>query len=229
MRKTPSLQSTIFPAWVIWPPCRFPWVRTILLPVILGCGSVPDGNYTQAEVLTTVDFESNHEPGWTVFTTANGTLGGGEFPARVRCDAASQGHPSMCWQVKVGQRHYSPEQHPQQVWGLAFHRELVAGRLHLDGRVMATYLSSQDKRNLAGGLFEWVVDGQVVGMQDLGPIENGAVKRLHLTADHDVEAGFHTVQFRVSRPFKSAIGQDAPLQWVDNLIIDWAPRPQEGR
>ena len=66
-------------------------------------------------------------------------------------------------------------------------------------------------------------------MQDLGPIENGAVMRFFLTADHDVEAGSHTVQLRISRPFKSEIGQDAPLQWVDNLMIDWAPLHQEGR
>lgn len=202
---------------------------TFLLSLVIGNGLFAGGMAVQAEVLTTVDFESKTLPNWTLFTTPNGTFGGEEFPAVVRCDATGHGHPSMCLQVKVGQIHFSPDQNAQQGGGLEFNRELSAGRLHLEARVMATYHSSQDKRNLAGGLFEWVVDGQVVGMQDLGPIENGAVMRLNLTADHAVEAGFHEVQLRISRPFKSENGQEAPLQLVDDLIIDWAPPLQEGR
>lgn len=229
MLEKPTLKSRLLSVWLILPQRSLLWVRTILLPVIIGCGLFIDVNSIHAEVLTTADFESKTLPGWTVFTTSNGTFGGEEFPAMVECDAAGQGYPSMCLQVKVGQIHFSPDQSPYQGGGLEYKRELAAGRLHLEARVMVSYHSSQDKRNLAGGLFEWVVDGQVVGMQDLGPIENGTVMRLNLTADHAVEAGFHTVQFRISRPFKSEIGQEAPLQLVDDLIIDWAPLHQEGR
>ncbi|MDR4493759.1 MAG: hypothetical protein AB7P17_14210 [Nitrospirales bacterium] len=208
---------------------KFVWGRTLLLPVVIGyllfCGWGP----AQAEVLATLDFESNSLMSWTVFTTPNGTFGGDEFPAFVQCDAGGTGHPSKCLRMKVGQIHFSPDQNPQQGCVLEFQRELAAGRLHLSARIMVTYDSSQDKRNLAAGLLEWVVDGHTVGLHDLGPIENGAVARYHLLADHAVEAGFHTIQLRISRPFTSAIAQQAPVQFVDDLMIDWSPQREESR
>lgn len=209
--------------WWCWTQVTPVGFRIFLLQVILGHGLFLGGNSVQAEVLATADFESNRLTGWTVFTTPNGTFGGEGFPVFVQCDAAGAGHLSQCLQVKAGQIKFSSDQNPQQGGGLECQRELPSGRLHLSARVMVTYQSSRDKRNLAAGLFEWLVDGHVVGMQDLGPIDNGALTRYHLTADHAISAGSHTVQLRISRPFKSEMGQEAPMQLIDDLIIDWSP------
>ena len=179
----------------------------------------------EASVLAKADFESGRLSGWTIFTTPNGTLGGEGFPLVVDDDVAGAGQISRCWQVKVGQIQYSPDQDPQQGGGLEIRQDLSQGRLRLSALVMATYYSPKDKRNLAGGQFEWVVDGQVVAMKDMGPIENGATLRHHLLADLSVETGPHVMQLRISRPFKSGTGQQAPLQLVDDLTLEWAPPP----
>ena len=184
------------------------------------------GNTAQAKILAQADFESGQVTEWTPFTTANGTFGGDGFPSLVDCDASGTGHSSKCWQVKVGQIQYSPDQDPQQGGGLEIRQELPQGRLRLSAQIMVTYQSPNDKRNLAGGLLEWVVNDRVVGKLDMGPIENGATLRHHLTADFPVVAGFHRIQLRLSRPFKSGTGQQAPVQSVDDLILDWSP-PQE--
>jgi len=181
----------------------------------------------QARVLATADFESGPGLGWTVFTTANGTLGGEGFPAFADCDAAVAGQSSRCWQVKVGQVQYSPDQNPQQGGGLETRQEMALGRLHLSASVMVIYRSPKDKRNLAGGLFEWIVDDQVVGLLDIGPIEHGVTVRHQLTAAVSVEAGSHRIQLRISRPFKSGTGQQAPVQLVDNLVLDWLPLDED--
>ncbi|MGD9851306.1 MAG: hypothetical protein AB7T38_08560 [Nitrospirales bacterium] len=215
--------------WLSFAQAKSVWLKIFLFPGIIVYGLFCGGGFAHAVVLAKADFESDRLTEWRVFTTPNGTFGGEGFPAFAQCDAAGTGHPSQCLQVKVGQIHFSPDQNPQQGGGLEFQRELASGRLHLSARVMVTYHSSGDRRNLAGGLFEWVVDGNVVGMQDLGPIENGALRRYHLTADHVVEAGSHTVQLRISRPFKSEIAQQAPMQLVDDLTIAWSSLRQESR
>ena len=205
---------------VVWPKFRLIGVEIFL---IMGLGLEWGVSSAQATVLAREDFESGRATEWTPFTTANGTFGGDGFPSLVDCDVSGTGHPTKCWQVKVGQIQYSPDQDPQQGGGLEIRQELPQGRLHLSAQIMVTYQSPNDKRNLAGGLFEWVVNDRVVGKQDVGPIDNGATFRHHLTADLPVAAGFHRIQLRLSRPFKSGTGQQAPVQSVDDLMVEWFP------
>jgi hypothetical protein len=176
-----------------------------------------------AEVLMTTDFESGDLSGWTAFPTSNGTLGGEGFPSVAVCDHGGMVSSSRCLQVQVGQLHYAPAHHVQQGGWIERTTMTAAGILQLSARVGATYHSPKNKRNLNGGLFEWVVDEQVVADLDVGPIEDGATVQHQFTGNVLVTAGRHTIQLRVTRPFQSGTGQAAPVQFVDDVMVELIP------
>ena len=179
----------------------------------------------KAEVIAKEDFESGSLSGWTLFPTANGTLGGEGYPAVVPCDMGEMEKPSKCFQVKVGQMQYDSSHDPQQGGVLETRLQTENGFLGLSASVMVTYRSPTDRRNLAGGLFEWLVDEEVVAKHDMGPIENESTVTHRLRADHRVSAGLHVIGLRISRPFKSGRDQQAPIQFVDDLSIEFSPEP----
>ncbi len=181
--------------------------------------------YVSAEVLRTTDFESGDFSGWTAFSTANGTLGGKGFPSVAVCDHAGVISPSRCLQVQVGQLHYAPVHDVQQGGGIELATMTGSGILQLSARVGVTYDSPNKKRNLSGGLFEWVVDDEVVASLDVGPIEEGAAVQHQFTGTVPVTAGHHTIQLRMTRPFQSGIGQSAPIQFVDDVLVELISQP----
>lgn len=193
--------------------------------VLFGGGSLMLLQPALAEVLNSVDFEKDALSSWNPFFTRNGTDGGNEWPRVVFFETKQEGHPSLCLTLKVGQVRYDPDQDPQQGAGLGLTIHTDDGRLALSVDVAVTYESSTKKRNLAGGLFEWMVDGQVVASHDVGPIENHAIVRHHLQALHPVKSGSHSVQLRVTRPFVSHSQQEAPFQYLDNLLVVFQPHP----
>jgi hypothetical protein len=171
----------------------------------------------------TTDFESGDLSGWTAFPTSNGTLGGEGFPSVAVCDHGGMVSSSRCLQVQVGQLHYAPAHHVQQGGWIERTTMTAAGILQLSARVGATYHSPKNKRNLNGGLFEWVVDEQVVADLDVGPIEDSATVQHQFTGNVLVTAGRHTIQLRVTRPFQSGTGQAAPVQFVDDVMVELIP------
>jgi hypothetical protein len=187
--------------------------------VLVGVGQI------SAEVLTTTDFESGKFFGWTAFSTSNGTLGGKEFPSVAVCDHVGMVSPSRCLQVSVGQLHYAPVQDVQQGGGIELTTRTVSGIIQLSARVGVTYHSPNKKRNLNGGLFEWVIDDQVVAGLDVGPIEAGAAFQHQFTGTLAVAAGLHTIQLRITRPFRSGTGQPAPVQFMDDVMVELIPQP----
>ena len=178
-----------------------------------------------ADVLTTTDFESGTFSGWTAFSTPNGTLGGKGFPLVAVCDHAGMVSSSRCLQVQVGQLHYAPVHEVQQGGGIELTTRTVSGIIQLSARVGVTYYSPNKKRNLNGGLFEWVVDDQVVAGLDVGPIEVGAAVQHQFTGKVPVTAGRHTIQLRMTRPFQSGTGQPAPIQFVDDILVELISQP----
>ena len=186
--------------------------------VLVGVGQI------SAEVLKTTDFENGKFSGWTTFSTSNGTLGGVGFPSVAMCDPSGMVSPSRCLQVQVGQLHYAPVHEVQQGGGIELMTKTVSGIIHLSARVGVTYHSPNKKRNLHGGLFEWVIDDQVVADLDVGPIEDGATVQHQFTGTLAVAAGLHTIQLRMTRPFRSGTGQPAPVQFVDDVMVELIPQ-----
>jgi hypothetical protein len=189
------------------------------------CFGLGNVGLVSAEVLTTTDFESGNFAGWTTFSTSNGTLGGKGFPSVAECDHADSVSSSKCLQIQVGQLHYAPVLDVQQGGGIELTTMTGSGFIQLSARVGVTYDSLNKKRNLHGGLFEWVVDGQVIATLDVGPIEDGAEVQHQFTGKVSVAAGRHTLQLRVTRPFRSGTGQPAPVQFVDDVLAALIPQP----
>ena len=179
--------------------------------------------FSEAEEPQRADFEDGNLAGWEPFTTPNGTVGGTGFPKIVPFETTGQGVPSQSLQFKVGQVRHQAEEDPQQGGGLVTHIVTKGGSLNLSAHLALTYVSPKDKRNLAGGLFEWLVDDQVVASYDVGPIENGGIIRHHFQAHRHMAKGTHTIRLRITRPFTSLVGQPSPFQFVDNLLIHISP------
>lgn len=178
-----------------------------------------------AEVLMTTDFESGILSGWTVFSTSNGTLGGKGFPTVGLCNHGTPVSPSHCLQVQVGQLHYDPTGELQQGGGIGLTTMTNSGLIQLSARVGVTYHSHDYKRNLNGGLFEWVVDDQVIADLDVGPVDDGGTVQQLFSGKVPVAAGRHVLQLRVTRPFQSGAGKPAPVQFVDDVMVELLPQP----
>ncbi|MBA3966793.1 MAG: hypothetical protein H0X47_13690 [Nitrospirales bacterium] len=138
-----------------------------------------------------------------MFSTSNGTLGGKGFPTVASCDYGSPVSPSHCLQVQVGQLDYAPTHEVQQGGGIGLTTMTISGLIQLSARVGGAYHSHDYKRNLSGGLFEWVVDDQVIADLDVGPMEDGGTVQHHFIGKVSVAAGRHSIQLRVTRPFQS--------------------------
>jgi hypothetical protein len=179
----------------------------------------------EAGLLNQTNFENGKMSPWEHFVTPNGTLGWTGLPTVVLFETVTDGQVSKSLQFKVGQIRYDPDNETEQGGGLAIQITTETGTLNLSAYVAATYHSPKDKRNLAGGLFQWVVDEQVIASHDIGPIEKGGILRHRLNAHHSVNAGIHTIRLRITRPFTSHPGQDAPFQYVDDLLIRLLPNP----
>ncbi|GJL69035.1 MAG: hypothetical protein NPIRA06_16700 [Nitrospirales bacterium] len=203
-----------------WLHCAQRWGFSFLIGMVsTGIGPV------SAEVLMTTDFESGNLSGWTVFSTSNGTLGGKGFPMVDLCHHGTPVSPSQCLQVQVGQLHYDPTGELHQGGGIGLTTMTNSGLMQLSAHVGVTYHSPDYKRNLKGGLFEWVVDDQVIADLDVGPVDDGDTVQQLFSGKSPVAAGRHTIQLRVTRPFQSGAGKPAPVQFVDDVMVELLPQP----
>jgi len=83
--------------------------------------------------------------------------------------------------------------------------------------------------NIAGGLFELLVNGETVDSHDFGQIIGSTTERAHLSATVTIEsAGNQEVRLRMSRPFISGSEFATPNQYVDNIVVTSLPPPVGG-
>ena len=179
----------------------------------------------EASMLTQTTFENGERAPWETFVTPNGTVGGVGWPTIVLFETVEDRQGSKALQFKVGQVRYDPENELNQGGGMVAQITTETGKLELSAHVAVTYQSPKDKRNLAGGVFEWIVDDHVLVSYDMGPIDNHRILRHHLKVSHQVNAGVHSIRLRISRPFTSHPGQHAPFQYIDDLCIRLSPNP----
>ena len=208
-----------------WQVSPFVWKKGFWVCSAFVLGSVVISDVSIAATLNQENFENGDRAPWGIFVTPNGTMGGAGLPTVVIFDTVQEGEESKSLKFKVGQVRYDPDQTTEQGGGLVIEMETDGGMLDLSAQVAVSYHSPKDKRNLAGGLFEWVVDNQAIASHDVGPIKNESIFRHHLKARHQVNAGVHTIRLRITRPFTSRPGQPAPFQYVDNLLIRYSPHP----
>ena len=169
------------------------------------------------------DFETDDLSGWTIFTTSNGTLGEPEFPDSVMFDTNGDGVVTKSLRFKVGRLHYEGKHTSLDGGGIFSASWLDAGTVVIEADIASAYSSPTDWRNLAGGLFELVLDGQIVAQHDFGPIESGTTMRSTLKGESHISAGRHEIRIRIQRPFTSLPGDQAPQQYLDNVRLALHP------
>ncbi len=179
----------------------------------------------QAEILNQMNVENDEMAPWELFVTPNGTVGETGWPLVTLFETTDEGQASKALKFKVGQRRHEKDGHPEQGGGMVILVTTNAGTLNLSAHVAVTYHSPKDRRNLAGGLFQWIVDDQAIASYDIGPIEKNSLLRHHFNAHHPVQAGEHSIRLRITRPFTSLPGKHAPFQYVDDVILRLSPRP----
>ena len=213
--KTTFLPSHRFMSW--WSLRQVFW-----LCLVLNLSSV---GICQAEILNQMNAESNEIAPWEIFVTPNGTVGETGWPLVELFETVEEGQLSKALKFKVGQYRHEKDEKPEQGGGMVILLTTKAGALHLSAHVAVTYHSPKDRRNFAGGLFQWIVDDQVIASHDIGPIKKNSLLRHHFKVDHQVKVGKHSVRLRITRPFTSRPGTHAPFQYVDDVILRFSPRP----
>ena len=161
--------------------------------------------------------------GWTVFTTPNGTLGGSNFPRCEKFDTTGHGEASNSLVIKVGQQEYESRGAQFEGGGIWTKVSTGMGNVVVTADVASTYSSPKDQRNLSGGMFELLFDGQVLARYDMGPIEKGDIRRFTLKGGLFVLDGPHEIRVQVRRPFRSFPHDHAPRQFVDNIHLRYLP------
>jgi len=174
--------------------------------------------------MTNGDFELGDLSGWTVFETPNGSLGGEGFPRCVDFDIAGDGHVSKSAVFKVGQQQYQSDGPSLAGGGIYATLQLDGGRLVVAADIASSYSSPKDRRNLAGGVFELLIDGEVIASHDFGPIPTARTQRKRLEGTAHISAGRHEVRLRIQRPFRSLAHDQAPQQYLDNIQLNLFPR-----
>ncbi len=207
---------------------RFEWIsgcsmgNVVWLCSVLVLSSI---GLCQAEILSQMNVESDEMAPWETFVTPNGTVGETGWPLVELFETAEEGESSKALKFKVGQRRHEKDGHPEQGGGMVILITTKAGTLNLSAHVAVTYHSPKDRQNLAGGLFEWIVDDQVIASHDIGPIKNDGLLRHHFDVHYTVAEGLHRIRLGIIRPFTSIPGQHAPFQYVDNLVVRLTPHP----
>ena len=167
--------------------------------------------------LSNGDFETECLAGWSTYETPNGTLGGKDFPDCVDFDIRDDGNVTKSAVFKVGQLHYESKGMVLAGGGIYKNVQLNAGQFVVRADVATVYSSPKDRRNLAGGLFELLIDGEVIARHDFGPVQNNMTRRQTLEGMAQVSSGRHEVRVRIRRPFKSVPHDHAPRQYLDNV------------
>jgi hypothetical protein len=155
---------------------------------------------------------------WNTFTTPNGTLGGSDFPGFVDFDTKGDGEATKSMVFRVGQRTFKGRT-ALHGGGIYTSLWLKDGQNILAADIASAYSSPKDKRNLAGGLFELLVDGQVIAHHDFGSIETGTVKRFLLKGTTRLSSGRHEIRIQILRPFISLPKSPSPRQYLDNCTL----------
>jgi hypothetical protein len=168
------------------------------------------------------DFETGGLSGWTTFTTANGALGNG-LPVVTPFDTTGAG-ASNAAKFNVGQAVFEGfgNTHPQ---GGGIYQSVTtgAGRFTISADTAASNQNALSS-NSSCGLFELLIDGNVVASHDFGACDPSATVRFTLTATRlALTAGSHEIRVRITRPLTtfagSALRAGSPLEYVDNVTL----------
>ena len=198
-----------------------PAIRFIVPTMIVLLGAYLVGVmlvHAQVHPVVNGDFETGDLTGWTVFTTANGTLGAG-YPQVVLFDTNGDGTETYSAKFQAGRLSNGGG---HQGGGIFQDVNLSAGEYTVTARAIAADAGTLFG-NGSAGFFELLMDGVVVAKHNFGAIKADKTLRADLTGFVTVAEGTHEIRFRITRPFtQNAI---TPTQFIDNIYIGSAQEP----
>ena len=192
-----------------------PAIRFIVPTMIVLLGAYLVGVmlvHAQVNPVVNGDFETGDLTGWTVFTTANGTLGAG-YPQVILFDTNGDGTETYSAKFQAGR---SSNGGRHEGGGIFQDINLSAGEYTVSANAIAADAGTLFG-NGSAGRFELLVDGVVVAKHNFGAINPGKTLRADLTGFVTVAEGTHEIRFRITRPYtQNAI---TPTQFIDNVEI----------
>lgn len=175
---------------------------------------------TQSQaVLVNSDFETGTLEGWTVFTTANGTLGA-DYPAVTYFDTNNDGVDSLAATFNVGQLSIGGA---PGGGGISQSVMMGAGSYSLSADIAMVDVGGSS--NADGGLFELLFDGTVVDSWDFGAATLNVPEYQMLSSFDVTTAGMHEVAIRMTRNYLSDVSV-TPFQYIDNVNLISASVPE---
>lgn len=166
-----------------------------------------------SNLLVNGDFGTGDFTGWTIYTTASGTLGHWSDPRVTSFDVTGVG-VSEAAEFQAG---ISSGAIPAAGGGIFQTIHTVEGQLTFSAAFAS--LGGTIGRNLAGGVFSVLLDGSNLDSFDTGAIDAfPAVERGSLSFNTTVSAGDHILALQVTRPYGIAVVPgDTPLQYFANV------------
>jgi hypothetical protein len=181
--------------------------------IIAGFALVPIAN---AAIVTNGDFSTGDFSGWTLFTTANGSLGpsGSGLPAVTSFNVSGAGAQNAAT-FNVGE---VSSDMTQQGGGISQTVTLPGGVISFSADVASSALGRI--ANLEGGIFDVLIDGVTEDTFGVGQIRFNSVIRDTLSFTTTESTGAHTLEILVTRPFLH--DSTTPDQLITNIVISSA-------
>lgn len=178
--------------------------------IAFGFALVPAAN---AAIVTNGDFATGDFTGWTLFTTANGSLGESEgLPAVTSFNVTGAGAQNAAT-FQVGE--VVPGS-GQQGGGITQTVTLPGGPISFSANVASLGIVV----NAEGGVFNVLLDGITEDTLDIGTINSGAVIRDTLSFATTESAGAHTLEILITRPATNPAR--TPEQFITNIAFTGA-------
>ncbi len=168
--------------------------------------------------VTNGDFGTGDLSGWTTFVTAAGDAGAG-LPTVASFDVTGSG-ASNAAEFDVGHPTSSAPGTDPEGGGLYQTPNTGSGSYILSADIASN--NPAFGQNSSCGLFELMLDGNVVASHDFGPCPGAATQRFSLASpDVGLTAGAHEVRVRITRPYGEDPG--SPHEYVDDVALTLVP------
>ena len=176
-----------------------------------------------AELVTNGDFATGDFTGWTLYTTASGSLGPAPAPQVSSFDVTGSG-ASLAAELQVGRE---PNAGAHAGGGIFQSITTVNGLLTFSAD-FASFASTI--ANQSGGLFSVLLDGVTLNSFDTGSIDDFAIERGTLAFSTLVTAGTHVLSLQATRPFTTGSPNPlygrTPFQYFDNISATQGAVPE---